>query len=45
LEIDREIKTLESTVNDYRSDMNSEMARLQRKKTFANKNLAGATWE
>ena len=44
-EIDREIGRLEGQIVNHRSAMSDQIANLQRKKQFANNNLAGATWE
>lgn len=45
LEIEREMGNLESRIDSDRSAMSNEMARLERKKSSAANNLAGATWE
>ena len=44
-EIDLEIERLERRILDHRSTMRAELAALEQKKTYANNNLAGATWE
>jgi len=44
-DIDYEIKNLEREVDGYQSAMDGQLVALQRKKSLAKNNLAGATWE
>lgn len=44
-QLDRDITRSERKIRDYSEQMNSEMASLRQKKTYANNNEAGAQWE
>lgn len=44
-QIDGAIAGLERDINGYQKSMDAELAALQAKKSLANNNLAGATWE
>jgi hypothetical protein len=44
-EIEYAIRDNENDIQGYQSQMERELAGLQRKKSLANNNLAGATWE
>jgi hypothetical protein len=44
-DIERDIRTTQDRIDDNRAAMDRELAALRAKKTRANNNLAGATWE
>jgi hypothetical protein len=44
-EIDHDLDATDREIAGYQSGMEQEMAALERKKLYANNNLAGATWE
>lgn len=44
-EFNRDIETHEDNIKTFQKRMSSEISVLQRKKLYANNNLAGATWE